>query len=242
MMTINVKNKQFKQGVCLTCTSRDSLLCVGLSDEFLPELCCRSTQKQLRKGETLFYEGDAADHVFNVKSGFMRVARLGEDGRRHVLAFLGQGDYLGHTNRPNYVYSAEALTDVQLCQFTRSSIDDLEENYPEFKKQFNRLTACLLDEMTDLLFTIGRKNAIERVASFLIYLRDKQKGKSQRFAEQIWLPMTRADIADFLGLTLETVSRAISRLKREGLIMVDQAHQITILRPEALSALSRGAE
>ncbi len=240
MMTHAINAIQFKHGVCLQCASRDSLLCAGLGDELLPHLCSRSVQKHLKKGETLFYEGDAANSVFNIKEGVMRIVRLGEDGRRQVLAFLGHGDYLGHTNKTNFTYSAEALTDVELCQFQRSSIESLSQKIPEFDKQFYKLTACLIDDMTDLLFMIGRKNALERVASFLMGMSDKLKKNGSNRCDELWLPMSRIDIADYLGLTLETVSRSISRLKKDGLINVTHAHYITINDHEALGALSRG--
>ncbi|GHF26588.1 nitrogen fixation regulation protein FixK [Kordiimonas sediminis] len=215
------------------------MLCAGLDDEFLPALNAISSKVTLEKGENLFIEGDRSTYVYNVIEGFLRLSRLGQDGRRQVLGFLTTGDYLGHTSRSEYTLSAEALSDLKVCRFRREDLQGLLSTYPRFERQFHHMTAGLLDDMLDLVFTIGRKNALERVASFLVYQMDR-KSVSDTMPGSIWLPMTRADIADFLGLTLETVSRAFSRMKKNGVISIDHAHTINILDRGRLIDLSEG--
>lgn len=145
------------------------------------------------------------------------LSRLADDGRRQILGFLGCGDFIGLTLSYNYTFSAEALLDTRLCRFDREAIDELAERFPGLDRQVRRMGAAATDSMLDLVFALGRKTAEERVATFLLDLAGKQ-GCYQGPAERVRLAMTRADIADFLGLTLETVSRRISRLKAAGVI------------------------
>jgi CRP/FNR family transcriptional regulator len=215
------------------------MLCSGLNDELMPALSSISSKVSLEKGESLFFEGDKSTYVYNVIDGFLRLSRHGQDGRRQVMGFLSTGDYIGHTGLGHYKLTAEALSDVKVCRFKRNDLEKVLESYPQFEKQFHHLTAGLLDDMLDLIFTIGRKNALERVASFLMYQIDR-KSISDELPGSLWLPMTRSDIADFLGLTLETVSRSFSKLKKAGVISIEQAHTINILERSRLIDLSEG--
>lgn len=239
MVSIGVQGGVYRQAACLQCPARPRMLCAGMTNELLPALGSIATDVRLDKGETLFYEGDDAKYVYNVKKGYVRLSRLGVDGRRQVMGFLTVGDYMGHTGKSQYAISAEALTDAEVCRFSRSDLESLLSQYPQLERQFHHMTAGLLDDMLDLLFTLGRKNAIERVASFLDNALDRQI-QSDEPATQIWLPMTRADIADFLGLTLETVSRAFSRLRKEGVIDIEHAHTIHILQRARLIDIASG--
>ena len=239
MVSFSAKNGAAVDNVCLTCPARPRMLCSGLSDEMLPALSTISSRITLKKGESLFYEGDDSEYVFNVVEGVIRLSRVGVDGRRQIMGFLNTGDYVGHTSRTQYTMSADALTEVRVCRFKRSEIENVLEEHPKFERQFHQLTAGLLDDMMDMLFTLGRKNARERVASFLVHQLERNC-PTDAFANQVWLPMTRADIADFLGLTLETVSRAFSWLKKNDLIVIDQAHTIKVLDRSKLIEIAEG--
>lgn len=228
MASYGARGRGFDSASCINCPSRPRMMCSALPDNMLPMIETMSTQIKLSKGETLFYEGDDAEFAFNVLEGYLRLSRVGMDGRRQVLGFLTTGDYLGHTRKEFYSLSAEALTDVKVCRFKRKDIERLLQESPQMERQFNQMTAGLLDDMLDLVFTLGRKNALERVASFLVHFCDRQQ-ISDTIAGEIKLPMTRADIADFLGLTLETVSRAFSKLRKDGVIEVEHAHTVRLL-------------
>ncbi len=239
MVSIGVRGGGYGPSRCLQCEARLRQLCAGLPDELMPALNAISTSLKVSKGETLFLEGDEARHSFNVVNGYLRLARVGIDGRRQVMGFVSTGDFVGHTRKDAYSISAEALTDVTVCRFERGAFEDLLVRFPVFEREFNRMTAGMLDDMQDQLFTLGRKNALERVASFLLSYVERQE-EIQCNGHELWLPMTRADIADSLGLTLETVSRAFSRLKNEGILEIEQAHTIRILDREGLEDLASG--
>jgi len=219
--------------MCLACPARESFLCSGMADDELKYLAARATRLNLAKGKTLILEGDPADSVYNVTEGDIALSRLADDGRRQILGFLGCGDFIGLTLSQNYTFSAEALSDTQLCRFDRRTIEELAERFPGMDRQVRRMGAAAMDSMLDLVFALGRKTAEERVATFLLDLGQKQ-GCCQDPAQRLHLAMTRADIADFLGLTLETVSRTISRLKAAGVISLEGGKSLEIRDLEAL--------
>lgn len=220
--------------MCHTCPARDSFLCSGLEDDDLKHLAARATRFSLARGKSLILEGDPADNVYNIISGDVVLSRVSADGRRQILGFLAQGDFVGLTLSENYSFSADALSDAKLCRFDRRSLDELVERFPGMDKQVRRMGAAAVDAMLDLVFTLGRKTAEERVATFLLELAKKQ-GCCADPAREIHLAMTRGDIADFLGLTLETVSRIFSRLKNAGVIRLEPGNQVCIPDPEALA-------
>lgn len=207
----------FGRVMCLACPARDSFLCSGFEDHELRHLAARATRFTLSKGKTLILEGDPVTDVYNVIEGEVMLSRVAMDGRRQILGFLGQGDFIGLTLAPEYQFSAEALTDARLCRFDRRSIDELMERFPAVARQVQRMGAAMVDHLLEMIFALGRKTAEERVASFLYYEAQRQ-GCCLDPAKELRLAMTRADMADYLGLTLETVSRIVSRLRKEGIV------------------------
>lgn len=219
--------------MCHTCPARESFLCSGLEDDDLKHLAARATRFSLARGKSLILEGDPADNVYNIIEGDIALSRVSTDGRRQILGFLSKGDFVGLTLSENYSFSADALSDTRLCRFDRRSLDELVERFPGMDRQLRRMGAAAVDAMLDLVFTLGRKTAEERVATFLLELARKQ-GCPEHPAQDIHLAMTRGDIADFLGLTLETVSRIFSRLKSEGTIRLEPGNRVHIPDIDAL--------
>lgn len=215
---------------CFHCPARTSHLCRGIPDAHLEELFATSAKVHLKPGETLILDGDEALTTYNVISGTMRLTRLGSDGRRQILAFLFTGNYIGLTADQTYHFNAEAVTDVELCAFDRKRLDTLFRLHPDMEKEFRQMAGKILETANELLFTLGRRTAVERVATFLLFLMDAQRVPCEAAPEQrrVSVPMTRTDIADYLGLTIETVSRAISKLKRDKVIHLASAHEIEI--------------
>lgn len=227
------------QVMCMACPSRYSFLCSGLADDELRFLAARASRQALEKGQTLILEGDPAINVYNIVEGDVILSRFAADGRRQILGFLRPGDYIGLTLSDTYSFSAEALTPTRLCRFDRRSIEELSDRFPEMDRQVRRMGASAVDGLLDLVFSLGRRTADERVAFFLHHQAERQ-GCCNDPAKEVALPMTRADIADYLGLTLETVSRSISRLKKQGVISLPSANRVQILDPDALEdALER---
>lgn len=190
-------------------------------------------------GEALFHEGDENPFVFNVVEGAVKLYRLLPDGRRQITGFLFQGDFLGLGGRATATFTAEALTPLQACRFRRSNFDQLLHNMPVLE---HRLVALAGDELMaaqEQIVLLGRKTARERLASFLIRLSERQQSLGGA-PDQVHLPMTRLDIADYLGLTIETVSRVMTQLKTSGLIRLMPGNDILLSDREGLEALSEG--
>jgi CRP/FNR family transcriptional regulator len=168
-------------------------------------------------GMAVFREGDPVSHVYCVDRGNVVVARYAENGARQILAFLFPGDFLGITVGPRYNTSAEALTAVSAWAIPQSRLLAELSTRPAMGVAFAEMSARILDNALDLIFTLGRKQSRARVASFLLKLlrRQERLGLSQAV---VHLPMTRQDVADALGLTMETVSRSFSQLKASGAI------------------------
>lgn len=193
----------------------------------------------LQAGAGLFWEGDPAGHVFQVIEGTLRLFRLLADGRRIITGFVCPGDLIGVSLRDRYLYSAEAVTDVRLRRFSRTRFDGEIERSPALRTE---VFAWLCDEMAaaqDQMVLLGRKNAEERVCSFLLLVARRMR-RGEPLSRRFEIPMSRLDMADYLGLTIETVSRTMSRLTAQGVIAARGRHGIEVCRLETLVFLAGG--
>ncbi len=230
-----------KVSPCTVCMVRDRAFCGALGDDALEKLEAISTGVTVRAPRTFLYEGDHADDTFNVCTGVVRLTKMLPDGRRQITGFLFPGDFIGLASRTTYAYSAEAVTDVHLCRFPRARLLTLFETMPELEHRLLAMAADELASAQDQLLLLGRKTARERVASFL-FLMSRQSERRGDDATMVDLPMSRADIADFLGLTIETVSRTITRLAREGVISLPNAHKAVLNDLDALERIQTGLD
>ncbi len=227
------------QPVCFHCPARMSDLCAGVPDDDLKLLSAISTHLHLGPGENLVLDGDTSDHVYNVVSGTLMTTRLGADGRRQIMAFLLTGSFVGFSSNQLYHFNVEAISETEVCRFERRKLEPLFEAYPEMERRFRQMAAKVIEDSLDLIFTLGRRNATERMASFLLHLRDQQRidmAEEPAPAQPWQIPMTRTDIADYLGLTIETVSRVLSRLKARGILRLPTLHSFEIVNEPALIA------
>lgn len=184
--------------------------------------------------EAIFWEGDPAGQIFDIVEGVLRVFRVLSDGRRAIVGFVYPGDVFGVSFQNRYLFTAEAVTDVRVRCFSRGRFFSLVNESPALRPQ---LFALLCDEMSaaqDQMLLLGRKNAEERVVSFLLATHHKSA-----VGNDIALPMSRLDMADYLGLTMETVSRVMTSLTRRGLIAAGGRHTLTLRRPSALREIAR---
>jgi len=228
-----------RAGNCAACAVRGLTVCAPLNPAGLAEVEGLSTQLALAAGDQLFDEGEKAEHVFNVTEGTLKIFKLLPDGRRQVTGFLFAGDFLGLANQETYAYSAEAVTPVRLCRFQRRQLDGLLGRHPEMERRLLSKASHELAEAQEQMLLLGRKTAKERVASFLLLLsrRARQRGVAD---DPVPVPMSRTDIADYLGLTTETVSRTVTRLKSEGLIRLLPGGKVGLADRAALNELSTG--
>jgi CRP/FNR family transcriptional regulator, anaerobic regulatory protein len=197
------------------------------------------TVLQLGAKETLIWEGDAADHVYQIGRGVACLYKLLPDGRRQVARFCHAGDLIGLTADGYYPYTADALTGLSVVRIRRAELDSRIETDCAFRRSVLNAIGQELSLAQNQLLLLGRKSASERVASFLRAMveqavRDGGDGRS------VVLAMTRVDIADFLGLTHETVCRTFSLFRNQGIIAIPDPHLVEILRPEVLEEIAEG--
>ena len=205
----------------------------GQTSPELDYLFSQGHERRFEAGEHIVTEGEATTYFYDLLDGTVALARNGNDGRRQILGFMGARQILGAASTPNYPNLATALTPVTAICYPRSALEKALETTPGFASNFRTVLTRILESAHDHIYTIGQRSAIERVASFLLYLRSNQarfdpQGPRER-STHIELPMTRLDIADFLGLTIETVSRAFSALKRQNVISFRDAKSCDIV-------------
>jgi CRP/FNR family transcriptional regulator len=209
-------------------------VCRGLGRDATTNIMAITSLQKKAAGETIFWEGDDADSVFEVVSGTLRLHKLLPDGRRQVTGFLCTGHLIGLAPEGTWVYTAEAITDVTLCRYRRPAFERLIDTVPGFARRVLTATSHELRVAQDQMLLLGRKTAAERVASFLLLLADQQGG------EEINVAMGRNDIADYLGLTVETVCRTLTQLKRNELIELPTHGRIVIRDRDGLEELAAG--
>lgn len=202
---------------CAQCQARHGTICAALDDAVLARFLALARTERHPAGQWLVQPGTAADTVFILRAGHAHVVRITHDGKRQILAFLFPGDFFGFTYEDRYAYGVWSDTETTLCRLSRPRFDAFVAATPALDQRIRVQLTRLLDSAQELIFTLGRKTAIERVASFLWYL-DYRQRKLGLAGDLTAIPMSRADIADFLGLTSESVSRALTRLRRDGLI------------------------
>jgi CRP/FNR family transcriptional regulator len=214
-----------------------SVVCCGLPNQAARPLMSISSLHRKAPGEVLFAEGDEADSIYEVVRGTVRLYKLLPDGRRLITGFLSAGHLLGLAPDGICVYTAEAITEVTLCRYKRAAFERLVDEVPGLAKRLLAVTSDELRAAQDRMLLLGRKSATEKVASFLLLMADQGDGQD---AGEVAIPMTRSDIADYLGLTIETVSRTLSKLKQQGMIALPTATRIEIRDRDDLEAVAVG--
>ena len=193
------------------------------------------TQMALSKDEELFAEGDDTEYFYQVVSGAIRSYKLLKDGRRQIDAFHLPGDIFGLEVGAEHRFSAEALGNASVIAYRRSRLNALIEDDPAFRDKIMSSTLRSLERAQDHMLLLGRKTAQEKLATFLLDLAHRICGED----EQLDLPMQRSDIADHLGLTIETVSRTLTQFARSGLIRLQPAgRSIGLCNRPALQGLN----
>jgi CRP-like cAMP-binding protein len=180
---------------------------------------------RFKRGATIFTEGDKMESSYKIVSGAVRLTRMTEDGRRQIVEFRVAGDFVGFEWDGRYRLSAEAVRDVTAVRYAKTRVDRLIETRIDVRDRVVALIRKELREAHEHLITLGCPGAKERVATFLLQL-TRRAGASD--GDVIQIELGRQDIADYLGLTLETVSRTLSDFKRMGIISLPKRRQIVI--------------
>ncbi len=221
---------------CSRCGARSVSVCGSLAGPGLRQLAALADVQTVGANEPLVREGDSASHLFNITSGSVRVYKLMADGRRQIVGFLYTGDFLGLATGDSYAFSAEALEPVTACRFRKTEYRRLLQDQPMLESALLERASHELAAAQDQMLLLGRKTALERFASFLL-----DTAKRQRRTDIVHLSMTRAEIADYLGLTTETVSRVTSKLKTSGVIRLVALNEIALLKPATLAEIADGS-
>lgn len=228
-MTISAHAK-VEINLCSHCAIRCRGFCAALDDDEIGALNEIATRKTLHDGEYFVFEGDFARSFANVISGVAKLTQSLEDGREQIVGVLFPADFIGRVFAgANSVYpcSVQAAGDVSLCVFPAARFGALLETYPNLERKMYEQIQRELDTARDWLTMLGRKTASERVATFLYHFATRSAEAGCKDGHAFEMPFTRADIADFTGLTYETVSRQISILRKQQIIVSESPRHIS---------------
>jgi CRP/FNR family transcriptional regulator len=227
---------------CSGCNLRELCLPVGMSDEQMGRLdAIVSTRRSVTRGDALFRAGDAFTSLYAVRAGFFKTAVSSEDGRDQVTGFQMAGELLGldGIGTERHTCDAIALEDSQVCVIPYHQLEDLSRELSDLQRQLHRIMSREIVRDHGVMLLLGSMRAEERLAAFLLNL--TQRLRTRGFsASSLVLRMTREEIGSYLGLKLETVSRAFSKFQEDGILEVKQ-RQIRVLNAEALQALVNGS-
>lgn len=198
-----------------------------------------ASSRRLHAKEFVFADGDPANHVYRIEAGAVSLFKILPDGRRQILGFAYAGDFIGLGLQGEHVMNAQAIKATKVRSMPLMALHRIAAQDPSLSFKLYQTIARELAATRDLLMTTGHRSASERVASFLVALsRRNQDGGAP--AHIIDLPMTRADIADFLGLTIETVSRTLSKMKTGRLIDLPRSACVHLLDMNGLERIAEG--
>lgn len=224
---------------CSVCEARALSVCNAIPDSDLERLSAIAVVTEIAAGQCFIDEGEPANCFFNLTAGTAKLFKLLPDGRRQITGFVGAGHFLGLAVSDTYAFSAEAIDRVRYCRFQRSRLRTLLDDYPLMEKRLLEVASNELVAAQEQMLLLGRKTARERLASFLL-MQSRQGVPCGQARQRFKLPMTRNDIADYLGLTIETVSRTLTRLRAEGMIEIVSQSELVIRDPAALEGLAGG--
>ena len=224
---------------CDTCVVRNRAICSALDAGELAALNSISRRRSLSPGESLMWEGEDSILVANVIDGVLKLSTGTEDGREQIVGVVYPSDFIGRPFGSTTGHGVTALTEAQVCVFTRRDFDAFAREHPALEHKLLQRTLGELDRTRRWMLLLGRKSAGERVASFLLEMSERLveqgcQGTHEHPLARFTLPFSRQQVADVLGLTIETVSRQFTRLKSEGLIDLPSRREVAIVDREGL--------
>jgi|SRR5690625_1711688 len=224
---------------CSACILSDICLPAGLSRSDVA-LLDKFVQERLRisKGKALFELGDKADAIYGLRSGAMKTQLQDANGQVQITSFVLPGEIIGMDSMGNTVHVSEAvaLEDSEVCVVYLNEIDQVSPHLPVLQQQFRRLMGLEINRAHQMVMTLGTLRSEQRVASFLLNIAERLAALGYS-SNSFLLRMSREEIGNYLGLTLETVSRLLSRFARENLIRIKQ-RDVTLLDKEGLYELA----
>jgi CRP/FNR family transcriptional regulator len=221
---------------CSQCKVRLLSVCAALDPTELSELEALAQPMTYAARATIFTVEEPADYLFNVTSGALRFYNILPDGRRQIVGFALPGDFVGLGLAEVHGFSADTIGETELCRFSRRAFTELVERKPHLLRRMLELATYELNIAQDHMMLLGRQTAEERVVSFLLRMSDRW-ARILGPSATVPLPMGRQDIADFLGLTIETVSRTLTALERDGMILI-VPDGVRLLKPQSLGRVA----
>ena len=225
---------------CEKCIARHVSMCSVLNDNEIGIISSISKNITKETKQIICTEGDTADYLYNIKKGCVRISKMLADGRRQIIGFLFPGDFFGLACAGGYSYSAETITKTDLCQMPRTQLFQKFGELPSLSQKLLDITRTELQITHDQMLLLGRKRAIEKLCSFLLTMENKSRLIKSVEKNQLFLPMSRSDIADYLGLTIETVSRQFTILTKEKIISLEENPIINILNLGRMKIIASG--
>lgn len=222
--------------VCQSCEARHKGICGALTPDQLSRLSKHTSKSRHARDSELRALAEDQGSYANILGGVVKLTKLMADGRQQIVGLQFAPDFMGRPFSNQNEISMEAATEVRLCSFPKNVLEDMLREAPEMEHRLHQQNLAELNEARDWLLTLGRKNATEKVASFILLIArhiDPEREDDGKPVE-IEFPLKRSDIADFLGLTTETVSRQLTHLRKRGVISISDRRFITIPRMEAL--------
>ena len=216
---------------CGDCPIRHRAVCARCESEELARLEDMKYYRSFEAGQTVVWSGDRMDFVASVVSGIATLTQTMEDGRRQIVGLLLPSDFVGRPGRDSAAYDVTATTDLVMCCFRKKPFEDMMLATPHIGQRLLEMTLDELDAAREWMLLLGRKTAREKIASLIAIIARRHASLAPRpIGDKVTidLPLTREAMSEYLGLTLETVSRQISALKRDGVIEIQGKRHIII--------------
>jgi len=215
---------------CNSCPIRHRAVCARCETDELARLEQLKYYRSFQAGQTVIWSGDRMDFVASVISGIATLTQTMEDGRRQMVGLLLPSDFVGRPGRSTAAYDVTATTDLVMCCFRKKPFEELILSTPHISQRLLEMTLDELDAAREWMLLLGRKTAREKIASLLAIIARRDVSLNPRSKGPIVfdLPLTREEMADYLGLTLETVSRQVSALRRDGVISLEGKRHVTV--------------
>lgn len=226
---------------CSSCTVRGRAICASLDAGELAELGRMGRRQRVRAGHTLLWEGDDVPLVANVLKGVLKLVVAATDGREQIVGIVFASDFIGRPFGKESPYRVTAMTDAEVCIYNRNSFDAFAEAHPHLQQKLLRRTLDELDRARYWMMLLGRKSAGEKVASFLLEMAERLPAEAGGPAESraaFELPFGRQQIADILGLTIETTCRQLTRMRADGLLDLPSRREVVIRDQRAMERIA----
>lgn len=216
---------------CSDCPIRHRAVCARCETDELAQLEQVKYYRSFQAGQTIIWSGDRMEFVGSVVSGIASLTQTMEDGRRQMVGLLLPSDFVGRPGRATAAYDVTATTDVVMCCFRKKPFETLIAETPHIAQRLLEMTLDELDAAREWMLLLGRKTAREKIASLISIIARREAALHKKKTSgqlSVDLPLTREEMADYLGLTLETVSRQISALKKDGVITLEGNRHVSI--------------